>query len=313
MLNRSPLVNHETRTRIEQAIHSLDFAPSAQARGLATGRSFLIGLIHNDRNALVLDAVQRGIVSEATARRCELVVHPTPTGADAIGDVIDFARRSKVDGMVVMPPVSGIDGIAEALAAAAVPAVALSAVPIEGFAALMISNERRAAADVARHLIDLGHRCMAMINGPTGVVSASERRTGFGDALRQAGLSLAGEAEGDYDFASGLIAAERLLDLTPRPTAIFAANDIMAAALLKVAAVRGIAVPKHLSVVGFDGSMLASMLSPALTTVRRPLLEMARMATERLLDLVEGDRSSASENMIVELQLEIGESCAPVS
>lgn len=289
VLNRSPKVNGDTRDRIDAAIAQLGFSPSARARGLATGRSYLIGIVHNDRNALVLDSIQRGVVDEATARGYELVVHPTPTGDDgSVADVLDFVRRSRVDGVVVMPPVSGVAGVGEALASAGVPAVALSAAPIAGFAALLLSDERGAAGAVARHLVDLGHRRIALINGPRGVFSASERRAGFIAALKAARLSLTGEAEGDYDFESGFVAAEKLLALDPPPTAIFAGNDIMAAAAVKAAAGRGIAVPGALSVVGFDGSMLARMLTPSLTSVHRPLGDMARQATRRLIDIVEG-------------------------
>lgn len=312
VLNRSTKVNGETRERIEAAIARLGFSPSARARGLATGRSYLIGIVHNDRNALVLDLIQRGVVAEATARGYELVVHPTPTGEDgSVADVLDFVQRSRVDGVVVMPPVSGVAGMGEALAAAGLPAVALSSAAIGGFAALLLSDERGAAGEVARHFIDHGHRRIALINGPRGVFSASERRAGFIAALRAAGLTLVGEAEGDYEFESGQVAAEKLLSIDPRPTAIFAGNDIMAAAVVKVAAARGIAVPGELSVVGFDGSMLARMLTPSLTSVHRPLGDMAQLATRRLIDIVEG--VDAAVELRAELRLVEGGSSGPVA
>ncbi|RIA46932.1 LacI family transcriptional regulator [Hephaestia caeni] len=289
VLNKSPKVNRETRARIEAAIAHLEFKPSPRARGLATGRSYLIGVVHNDRNALVLDAVQRGVVAEASGRGYELVVHPAPAGADgSVEDVLDFVRRSRVDGVVVLSPVSGVVGMGAALHKEGVPAVAISSVPIEGFSAILVSDERRIAAEVAHYLVDLGHRHIATINGPTVFFSASERRAGFIAALAERGLSLSGEDEGNYDFESGYAAAERLLAVEPRPTAIFAANDIMAAAVLKAAVARGISVPDMLSVVGFDGSMIAEMLTPALTTVNRPLGEMAQKTTRCLLDLIEG-------------------------
>lgn len=310
VLNRSPKVNAETRERIESAIERLGFSPSARARGLATGRSYLIGVIHNDRNALVLDTVQRGIVAEATSRGYELVVHPTPTGDDgSVADVLDFVGRSRVDGVVVMPPVSGVAGIGDALATAGVPAVALSAAPIRGFSALLISDEREAGAEVARHFLANGHRRIAMINGPRGVFSASERRAGFIAAINAKGVCLVGEAEGDYDFDSGYAAAEKLLSLDPRPTAIFAANDIMAAALVKAAAARGVAVPAQLSVVGFDGSILARMLTPSLSSVHRPLGDMAQLAARRLIDIVE--QAPGTVELKADLRLIQGESSGP--
>jgi Transcriptional regulators len=310
VINSSPKVNQETRERIEAVIARLGFKPSPRARGLATGRSYLIGVVHNDRNALVLDAVQRGVVAEATQRGYELVVHPTPIGGDgSVDDVLDFARRSRVDGLVVLSPVSGVPGIANALLSAKIPAVATSSVPIEGFAAILVSDERTAAAGVARYLSGLGHRHIALINGPSGVSSAFERRAGFLAALAENGLTLAAEMEGDYGFDTGFVAAERLLALDPRPTAIFAANDIMAAAALKAAVARGIHVPSMLSVVGFDGSLIAKMLTPALTTVHRPLGEMARITTRRLLDIIDGQDGPAQ--LKAELSFVEGGSTAP--
>lgn len=291
VLNKSPKVNAQTRERIEAAIAALRFRPSLRARALAMRRSFLIGLIHNDRNALVLDSIQRGIVSVTAAQGYELIVHSTPPeGAEAIADAVAFASRSRVDGLIVLPPISGVDGLAAALDAVQVPAVAVSSVPLDGFAGVISSDERAAGAQVARHLLDLGHRAIGLINGPADMASARERRAGFLAEIAQApGVTLA-ETPGDYTFAAGIAGAQALLAApTPAPpTAIFAANDIMAAAVLKVAAARGLAVPAQLSVVGFDGSLLAQMVTPALTSVARPFGAIAAAATRHLIARIEG-------------------------
>ncbi len=311
VLNRSPLVNAATREQVEAVVAALQFRPSARARGLATGRSFLLGLAHNDRNALVLDPLQRGIVGAAAARGYELVVHPVaPGGDDPVVDVLDFAGRSRVDGMVVVPPVSGIAGVAEALGAMGVPAVALSSVALSGYGAVLVSDERGAARAVADHLVALGHRRVALLSGPGDAPSARERRAGFLAGLAAHGLPLVQEAEGDYGFDSGVAAATRLLASDPCPTAIFAANDVMAAAVLKVAAGTGLDVPGDLSVVGFDGSILARMLTPALTTVHRPIADMAAAVTTRLIDRIEGGNDDAP--LSATLFLSIGGSCGPV-
>lgn len=309
VLNKSPKVNAETRQRIEAAIAALRFRPSPRARALAMRRSFLIGLIHNDRNALVLDSIQRGVVALTAPRGYEVIVHPTPLETEAaIRDVLGFVERSRVDGLVILPPVSGVPGLAEALAGAQVPVAALSSVSIAGFADVIVSEERAAGAQVARHLLDLGHRRLGIVNGPADTASAMERRAGFIEEATRAGASVA-EAPGDYDFASGVAGAEQLLALAERPTGIFAANDIMAAGVLKVAAARGIAVPGGLSVVGFDGSLLTRMLSPALTSVLRPFGDMAAAAAERLIARIEG--GEAPEPYDVELRVVPAESTGP--
>ncbi|KQN26364.1 LacI family transcriptional regulator [Sphingomonas sp. Leaf33] len=307
VLNRSPKVNAETRERVEEIIASLGFRRSARARGLATGRSYLIALLHNDRNALVLDTLQRGVVEAASARGYELVVHPTPAEtAEVVDDILDFVARSRVDGLVVMAPVSGIPGLADHLAVAGIPAVAMAAVEIAGFPDMLVSDERGAAAEVARYLRGLGHRRVGLVNGPLDAQSAQERRAGFLGAAQ--GLEVI-EAAGDYGFDAGHAAGVSLLDSDPRPTAIFAVNDVMAAGVLKAAAARGIVVPRELSVVGFDGSMLARMLTPALTSVHRPLADMAASATTRLLDIIEGGGDDTP--LTARLVLVEGESSGP--
>ncbi|WP_260928938.1 LacI family DNA-binding transcriptional regulator [Novosphingobium sp. 9] len=308
VLNKSPKVNAATRERIEAAIARLDFRPSPRGRALAMGRSFLIGLVHNDRNALVLDAVQRGIVNHASARGYELVVHPCPLDPqDAAVDVLSFLQRSRVDGLIVMPPVSGLEPLAQVLARNGLPAIAVSSVPLPHYGEVILSDEREAAAMVARHLIALGHRHLGLINGPVETASAMQRRQGFLSGAQGAGITVT-QSPGDYGFASGIVGAEILLSSDEPPSAIFAANDVMAAGVLKYAAQHGIAVPRDLSVAGFDGSLLASMVSPALATVIRPFDRIASEAARRLLDRIDGIDSEPA--IIPALTLDPGESCA---
>lgn len=302
VLNHSPKVNADTRARIETAIAALQFRPSTRARALAMGRSFLIGLVHNDRNALVLDSIQRGIVALTSTRGYELVVHPTPLERDAaIADVLAFVDRSRVDGLIVLPPISDLAGLADALAAARVPVVALSSIPARGFDGVVVSPEREAGAQVARYLIARGHRRLGIVNGPLTVASARERREGFCDAARQCQGTTITEAGGDYGFASGVEGAQALLALPPHLTAIFAANDIMAAGVLKAAAERGIAVPAALSVIGFDGSPLTRMLTPALTSVLRPFADMAGAAASQLIARIEGGDDAPPFHPVLEI------------
>lgn len=292
VLNKSTKVNRDTRARVEEAVARLGFRPSLRARGLATGRSFLMGLLHDEHNALHLADVLRGAAREASRRGYELIVHPMDEN-DPLGDAIDFVQRSRVDGLLVMAPVSGLEGLAEGLREAGILACALSAITLDGYAETLIYDEKGGAAQAARHLVELGHSRIAIVCGPLDLISGRVRREGFVEVLREAGLELAGEAHGDYGFESGVAAGGQLLDLSPRPTAIFAASDVMAAGVLKAAATRGLTVPDDLSVVGFDGGMFAQMLSPALTSVQRPMGDIAEAGTSRLIDLVEevaGDR-----------------------
>lgn len=296
VINLSPKVGAETRRAIEQVISELGFSPSSRARALSAGRSNLIGLVQDDPNAHVVSIVQRGIVEAAREPGYELIVHPAEMDdPDLLANISAFVAKSRVDGLILLPPISERTDVAQALGAIGLPCVGMAAVPIAGFPHSLVSDERGAAGEMAAHLVELGHRRMAIVTGPRDFQSSREREAGFREALAARGIGLPGDyvIEGDYGFASGMAAAERLLDLAEAPTAVFACNDIMAAGVMKVAQMRGVAVPETLSVAGFDDSDVAVMLTPDLTTIRRPMLDNARRATAELIRQIEGQRDEA--------------------
>lgn len=313
VLNKSPKVGKATREAIEQVIERLGFRPSLRARGLAAGRSFLLGVVQDDPNAHVIGLFQRGIVEICSEAGYELLVHPASAQAPALAaNIEDFVRRTRVDGLVLLPPVSEAAMIPRALRRLGVVAVGIAAVRVPGYPAMLVSAERAAASEMAAYLVGLGHRRIGMITGPLHFHSATEREQGFHAGLMAAGIALpaAYVREGDYGFEAGLAAAADLLSLPERPTAIFASNDIMAAAVLKVARERQLSVPGDLSVAGFDDSDVASMMSPALTTIRRPVLAMAREATQRVIALLDSDEDRLPDYS-VKLEVIVRQSTAP--
>jgi LacI family transcriptional regulator len=315
VINNSTLVNKETREAVQAVIKRLGFTPSSRARALASGRSGLIGVVQDDPNALVLNDFQRGIVETCSERGFELVVHPSKfSSSRLVDDVVQFVRRSRVDGLIVLSPISEIAAIPTALTQLGVPIVGLASVRIPTYPAMIVSSERKATAEVAEHFAALGHRRVALITGPRAYYSATEREQGFRTGLDRHGITLSQECvrEGDYGFASGIRCAAELFDLPVPPTAIFASNDIMAAGALKEAHKRNLTVPGHVSIAGFDDSLIASMISPALTSIRRPLLDMARQATERLLLMISNGRVDRYADINAELTLVTRESTGPV-
>lgn len=288
VINGSHKVSAETRSQVEAIIAELGYRPSSRARALATGRSFLIGLVHDDPKALAVDSVQKGLSAFFGERGYELVMHSCAFGSVALLDDVErFIQRSRVDGVVVLPPLSELDALHTRIAATGTPAVSIASVPIEG-RSMLIAMEREAARQLTESLLALGHRHIAFISGPPSFASAQQRRRGFLDALGACGLEPAAVVEGDYSFESGLRCAEDLFSRAALPSAVFASNDFMAAGVLRVAAMRGVAVPGALSVAGFDDSVVARMLTPPLTTINRPMQSMAELAGRRLLDLIDG-------------------------
>jgi LacI family transcriptional regulator len=286
VLNQSPKVNAETRARVQEVIRSLNFIPNLRARALASNRSFMLGFVHDDPNAEIADQMQRGIFSECAQFGYELLVHPVDhQDPHLVDDVMSFVRRTGVDGLIVIAPVSENVELAASLAALGVPVAAVNSVALDFQKNKIVSREREACAEIARHFIELGHREIGVISGPLVLTAARERQVGFSEALAEAGVTLRPENvfEGDWTFESGLSCARKLLASPHRPTAVYAGNDRMAAALIKVAIQSGLRVPQDLSVVGFDDSYFARMMTPALTTITRPFAQIGEGAAHWLL------------------------------
>jgi LacI family transcriptional regulator len=286
VINRSPLLNDDTRKRVLDVIRDLGYVPNPQARALALRTNFLIGLIHDNPNAQMVLNVQQGILEALQGSEFEMVVRPVDRGSSMmIEDVRRFLERQRLYGVVILPPISENDALARVCEELGCRYVRMGSAELDDPDHMVASNDREAVRAATAYLIEEGHRLIGLIAGPNGFRSASERRLGFEDALAAAGIKLPRSliAEGNYTFESGISAAEKLLDLSPRPTAIFASNDEMAAGIIHAAQMRGINVPAELSVIGFDDTPIASHLWPPLTTVRWPIVSMARSAALKLL------------------------------
>jgi LacI family transcriptional regulator len=289
VINRSPLLTDETRQRVEEVIKDLGYVPNAQARGLALRRNFLVGLIHDNPNAQMVLNVQQGILEALHGTEFGLVVRPVDrTSPLMLDDVRDFLERQQLFGVVILPPISENDALARLCEELGCRYARMGSAELDDPDHMVASNDREAVREAAAYLIEQGHRVIGLIEGPHGFRSAAERRLGFEDALSAAGIKLPRSlvAAGNYTFESGIAAANRLLDLSPRPTAIFASNDEMAAGVLHAARQRGLSIPEDVSVVGFDDTPIAAHIWPPLTTVRWPIISMARSAALKVVGAV---------------------------
>ena len=292
VINQSPYVREETRVKINSIIAKMGFAPDPQARGLAFRRSYLIGLIYDNPNAQYIVNIQQGVLDAVRGSGYELVVHPCDrASASFFDDVRSFVERQKLFGVVLIPPVSENEGLAKLLQDIDCPYVRIASMPLDQASRMIVTHDRNAAAQAGDYLAKLGHKEVGFIAGPAQYRSAGERREGFAAALAAHGLKLAPKliVEGAYSFESGVACAETLLSRKPRPTAIFASNDEMAAGVYKVAYAQGLRIPEDLSVVGYDDSPLAMRLSPSLTTVHLPIRDMGRKAAEKLIGKEDGE------------------------
>ncbi len=291
VINRSPLLNDDTRRKVEAVIGELGYIPNPQARALALRRNFLIGLVHDNPNAQTVMNVQEGMLEALHGTEFEMVVRPLDRGsATMLDDLRHFLERQRLFGVLLMPPISENDSIAQLCTEIGCRYVRMGSAMLDDAAHMVASNDREAVRTAVDYLIEQGHRRIGLVAGPHGFRSARERREGFEEALASAGISLPRSmlADGNYTFDSGRIAADRLLDVVPRPTAIFSSNDEMAAGVMHAAMERGLQVPRDLSIIGFDDTPVATHIWPPLTTVRWPIVSMARSAALKLLAGVDG-------------------------
>jgi LacI family transcriptional regulator len=300
VINESPFVRQETRARIAEIMQRVGYTPDPQARGLAFRRSFLIGLIYDNPNAPYVINIQEGALGALRRMGYELVVHPCDrNSAEFLPEIRNLVSRQKLDGVILLPPVSENAVLPDLLHELKTPYVRVLSARLDEPNNLVLSMDRQSAAEVAEHLAKLGHTRIGMITGPANYRSAHERLEGFSQALSDRGLQLAPEfiAQGAYTFESGAACAEMLLSRSPRPTAIFAGNDETAAGVYRTAYLRGLKIPDDLTVIGFDDSPLASRLCPSLTTMRQPIRDMGRLAAEKVIAQIariEGPTEAAS-------------------
>lgn len=312
--NDEPNVREAIREKVRQAGSELRYRPNAAARNLVERRSHLIGLFFENPSASYVTELQMGALERLRDTRYRLLIFPVENRDDIRGALIETAHASGLDGIIVTPPMSDDPEILAELSASAMPFARVAGdVNVHPTDSVTIDDEA-AAADLMEYLLKLGHRRIAIVIGDPTHRSAELRLAGYRRALQEAGIGPNPdyEVQGGFSFASGLAAGEKLLSLAEPPTAVFASNDDMAAAVMQVAYDRNIAVPDQLTVVGFDDSAIASMVSPQITTVRQPIFEMTRDAADMLLKQIETGHASASRRIDYKLIVRQSSGKAPI-
>ncbi len=319
VLNHEPHVRPRTQAKVHEAVAALGYRPHPSARSLAGQRSFLIGLPFANPNPHYLVAVECGALAacERLGYGIALIACETDT-ADLADHLIAFARQSRLDGLLLFPPIGDRISLLDALVAAGLPIARLAPYDDRRVGPAAAIDDRAAAAEMTRHLIGLGHRRIAFVRGHPEHGASRVREEGFREAMRAAGLDVSARqvVAGAFTFESGIAAAERLLAGEAPPTAIFASNDEMAAGVLYAAHRRGLVVPRDLSVAGFDDSPLASQIWPRLTSVRQPVREMAEAATTLLIESLRqprrtGRTAQTPPPLLFSAELVIRESTGP--
>ncbi|MFL6197228.1 MAG: LacI family DNA-binding transcriptional regulator [Thermoanaerobaculia bacterium] len=283
VVNGTGPVAEETRRRILETIEELRYVPHGGARSLITNQTHTAGVLLPDLYGEFFSEVIRGI--DLAARRAGYHVLVSGFHSDrAEIEAVLRALRGRVDGLIVLSPDVDAQTLRRNLPDT-LPVVLLNC-PVDdaSFDAINIDNYGGAYAMV-RHLAGLGHRRIAILSGPADNADARDRLRGYREALRDAGREASGELEleGNFGEESGYQAGRRLLELRPRPTAVFAANDSMAIGCLFALRESGVRVPEDIAVAGFDDIPIARYITPPLSSVHVPIAELGMRAMERLL------------------------------
>lgn len=288
VLNHATNVRSETRKKVQLAMRELDYHPSFAARELRSGQSRAIGIILSDSSGGFQGRLHMAALQACRNAGCFLTAGLIDENDDNWADELAaFTSRTRVKRMILVPPFCDSTLLHEQLIAEDIAFTLISpSIMNEGAVSLGV-NEEQAGFEITQHLIALGHTKIGHIAGIAGHVATQFRKAGYLRALAQSGLKVRDGwiGDGEFSFRDALTSARKMLaDPDGRPTAIFAANDEMAAAVCYTANSLGLSVPDDLSVAGFDDVAIATTIWPPLTTVSQPFDVMAEEAVRRLID-----------------------------
>ncbi len=311
-LNRAPRgVRAPARRRVLKAAAALDYRPNALARGLLSQRTNTLALLITDIANTYFAEVTRGVEDACQKQGYTLLICNTDRSPAATARSIDLLREKRVDGILVAAGGRPGHQPFEALPAQGIPVVVIGRFDIP-VPAVRIDN-RKDGREAAAHLIALGHRRIGIILGPRQSTTSQDILDGYRESFKENGISIPSEwiLRGDARAPSGLRLAERLLRHPSRPTGLLTVNDQTAMAAVRAALHLSLRVPQDVSIVGYDGIELASLMSPALTTLRLPLRRMGATAAELLLRLCAGETVEREVWFVPELT--VRESTGPPS
>ena len=275
------------------------YVPHAAARSLITRRTDTIGVLLPDLHGEFFSELIRGMDQAARARGLHLLISSSHGSASEAALALR-TLQSRVDGLLVMSPHADTSMLAENLPDTLPTVLMNTRIAAGEYAALSVDNYGGAFA-MMHHLVESRYRRIAFIGGPANNFDADERLRGYRDGLAQSGASER-VFDGDFSEDSGYRAGLLIAALRERPEAIFAANDMMALGCLFALTGAGLSVPGDVALAGFDDIPIARFVTPPLTTVRVRIVELGRLAMERLAALIEnGSAPRAAEPLACEL------------
>jgi len=308
-------VSDAKRALVNAAIETLGYSPNAAARSLASAGTLRIGLLYGNPSATFNSEFLVALLENSGRIGCQLVLEKCIAPRSDQVSAQKLIERG-IDGALLPTPLCDSLALLRRFEAADIPSVAVGTAREDAPGLSLRIDNFRAAQEMTRYLLSLGHRDIGFILGHPRQIDSAQRYEGFVSALRAAGLPVHSKwvKQGQYTYRSGFLAAEPLLKTKDRPTAIFASNDDMAAGALAMAHRLKLDVPQDVSIVGFDDTPLATTIWPSLTTVRQPVNELTglalTMAVQEIRRRREGEAPMQRQEIVI-LALVKRESAAP--
>ena len=312
VINNSGYISQDTRERVEKAIAELGYVPNYLARSLRFKQTKTIALVLTDITNPFFTTIARGVEDTASEQGFSVMFCNTDESANEEAEYLNVLLQKQVDGLILVPACSSADSVTF-LQEHKVPVVILdrrvSGVQVD----TVRGDSEEGAYQLIRHLSNLGHTRIAVLSGPQLVSTAVDRVAGYRRALAEAGLD--GNVElvyhAQYTQEGGYQMAQQALAATPRPTALFAANNFIAFGAFRALREVGLRVPEDMSLVAFDDLPASLVMEPFLTVAAQPAYEMGQKATELLLARLSGEGPAGCQEIVLPTEVIVRRSSGP--
>ena len=309
VINNSGSVNPATRERVQKAIDELHYVPNTLAQSLRSKQTHTIALLLSDITNPFWTTIARGVEDAAAEKGFHTILCNTDENPEKEATYLNLLLQRRVDGIVIAPTTNDKERLT-ALKRHQLPCVLIDR-RVDGFKSDVVCGDSRGGAELlTEHLIELGHRQIALVSGPNSISSAAERAEGYRAALRKHHLPVEEELifQGEFKQESGYQIVKRLIEREPRPTAIFAANNLIAVGALQALREMGLRVPDDMALVCFDDIPYASAIEPFLTVAAQPAYEMGRTAAGLLMERLAATRNLRTREVVFAPELIVRQS-----
>jgi len=311
VINNDSYVSADTRQRVEAAIAELNYIPNSLGPSLRSKRTNTLALVISNITNPFWTTVARGVEDAANKHGYHVIIGNTDDLPAKQEEYLIFLLKKQVDGFLLVPASTRS---LDTLHKQRVPFVVLDRRITDAQVDVVRGDSEGGAYALTRHLLELGHKRIAVISGPQHVSTAIDRVAGYLRALDEAGLSALQQVYwGIYDQPSGSELAHEALLSQPRPTAIFACNNFIAIGVMRALRTAGIRVPEDISVVAFDDLPEAITIDPFFTVAAQPAYEMGQQATALLLSRLAGSDTSEPQDIVLPIEIIVRKSSGPPS